>query len=201
MSDRLLFLFAPGAGAPSTSAWMKAWQKRLSELGTVVPFDYPYMREGRRAPDPLPKLIAAHREAAAKATASHEGKLVFAGKSMGSRVGCHASLEEPTVHALVCFGYPLKGAGKKQAIRDEVLLQLRKPILFVQGTRDPLCPLDLLEGVRAKMQAPSTLHVVEGGDHSLNVAVGTLKARGETQRDVDARILIAVRTFLGKSSR
>jgi len=196
MSDRRLILFAPGAGAPSTSAWMKAWQKGLSELGTTVPFDYPYMREGRKAPDPLFKLIAAHRQAAASAVTLHGGELVFAGKSMGSRVGCHASLEEPNVRALVCFGYPLKGAGKKQAIRDEVLIRLRTPILFVQGTRDPLCPLDLLETVRAKMQAPSTLHVVDGGDHSLVVSAGARKAAGLTQDDCDARVLEAVRSFL-----
>jgi predicted alpha/beta-hydrolase family hydrolase len=177
---------------------MKAWTKRLSELGTAVPFDYPYMREGRKAPDPLPRLIAAHREAAAKALAAKGGTLVFAGKSMGSRVGCHASLEEPNVAALVCFGYPLKGAGKKQAIRDEVLLALRTPILFVQGTRDPLCPLDMLESVRAKMKAPSTLHVVSGGDHSLNVSAAALKAAGETQAQSDARVLAAVREFLTK---
>jgi len=198
MSDRNLILFAPGAGAPSTSAWMKAWQKRLSELGTTVPFDYPYMREGRKAPDRLPKLIEAHREAAANALTAHGGDLVFAGKSMGSRVGCHASLEEPRVRALVCFGYPLQGAGKKQAIRDEVLISLRTPILFVQGTRDPLCPLDLLESVRAKMQAPSMLHVVSGGDHSLVVSAGALKAAGETQADSDSRVLEAVRQFLQK---
>ena len=96
----------------------------------------------------------------------------------------------------MCFGYPLKGAGKKQAIRDEVLIRLRTPILFVQGTRDPLCPLDLLESVRAKMQTPSTLHVVDGGDHSLVVSAGALKATGKTQADSDARVLEAVREFL-----
>jgi len=175
---------------------MTAWQKRLSELGATVPFDYPYMREGRRAPDPLPKLIAAHREAAAKAALEYEGDLVFAGKSMGSRIGCHASLEEPNVRALVCFGYPLKGAGKTQSIRDEVLMRLSTPILFVQGTRDPLCSLDLLESVRAKMQAPSSVHVVTGGDHSLVVSKGALKAASETQADSDARVLAAVRGFL-----
>jgi uncharacterized protein len=196
MSDKRLILFAPGAGAPSTSPWMKAWQKRLSELGTTVPFDYPYMREGRKAPDPLPKLIAAHREAASKALAAHGGDLVLAGKSMGSRIGCHASLEDLNVRALVCFGYPLQGAGKKRAIRDEVLMRLSTPILFVQGTRDPLCPLELLESVRAKMQAPSTLHVVTGGDHSLTVSATALKAASETQADSDARVLAAVRAFL-----
>jgi predicted alpha/beta-hydrolase family hydrolase len=175
---------------------MTAWTKRLATLGTTVSFDYPYMREQRRAPDKLPQLIAAHREALAKATAEYGGPVVLAGKSMGSRVGCHLALEEPSVRALVCFGYPLKAPGKTGTLRDEVLLALRVPILFLQGTRDPLCPLDLLETVRTKMSAPSTLHVVEGGDHSLTVSATALRAAGGKQADSDARVLAAVAHFL-----
>jgi uncharacterized protein len=193
---RPLFLFAHGAGAPSSSPWMTAWRKRLATLGTAVAFDYPYMRERRRTPDRLPQLIAAHREALSKATAEHAGPIVLAGKSMGSRVGCHLALEEPSVRALICFGYPLKAPGKTAAVRDEVLLALRIPILFLQGTRDSLCPVDLLEAVRKKMQAPSTLYLVQGGDHSLTVSAGALRAAGEKQADSDDRVLAAVEQFV-----
>jgi uncharacterized protein len=196
-----LFLFAHGAGASSSSSWMMGWKKRLGALGEIVAFDYPYMREGRRTPDPLPKLIAAHRQALAQAAAGHQGALVLAGKSMGARVGCHVSLEESAVRALVCFGYPLKGAGKHASIRDEVLLALRVPILFLQGSRDPLCPLDLLEGVRARMQAPSSLYVVPGGDHSLSLSASARKASGQTQADYDAGVLAAIRDFLDRAVR
>lgn len=193
--SRPLILFAPGAGAPSTSPWMAAWKTRLETFATVVPFDYPYMLARRRAPDPLSRLIAAHREALAAARAGHEGPLFLAGKSMGSRVGCHLSLEQE-VDGLVCFGYPLKGAGAKAAIRDEVLRALTTRILFVQGTRDPLCPLELLNQVRAQMTAPNELFVVDGGDHSLGVQKGELKRRGETQETVDAGILRTVQEFI-----
>jgi predicted alpha/beta-hydrolase family hydrolase len=189
-----LILFAPGAGAPSTSAWMRAWTKRLESIGRVVALDYPYMVAGRRAPDPFPKLIEAHRAALHAAREGHSGTVILAGKSMGSRVGCHLSLMED-VDGLVCFGYPLKGAGKRAALRDEVLLALRAPILFVSGTRDPLCPLDVLETVRAKMTAKSTLFRVEGGDHSLGVRKTELGARGETQDGVDTGVLAAVVAF------
>jgi predicted alpha/beta-hydrolase family hydrolase len=175
---------------------MVGWAKRLATLGTAVAFDYPYMREHRRAPDRLPALVAAHKEALDGATAKHDGAVVLAGKSMGSRIGCHLATSEPSVRALICFGYPLKAPGKKGAVRDEVLLALRTPILFLQGTRDPLCPLDLLEEVRAKMKAPSTLHVVEGGDHSLAVSATALRAAGEKQSDADARVLDAIAQFL-----
>lgn len=193
-----LFLFAHGAGAPSSSAWMVAWKKRLTTLGPTETFDYAYMREHRRAPDRLPQLIATHRAAIAAAVAEHPNPLVLAGKSMGSRVGCHASLEEPSVRALVCFGYPLKGAGKAGAIRDEVLLALTTPILFVQGTRDPLGPIDLLQSVRAKMRAPSELHLVQGGDHSLTVGATELRRTGRTQADSDAEVLGVVAQFVKK---
>lgn len=192
---RPLIVFAPGAGAPSSSAWMQAWKGRLESFGVVVPLDYPYMLEKRRLPDRLPTLVAAHREVVKEARKSHPGKLVLAGKSMGSRVGCHVSLEEP-VDGLVCFGYPLRGAGKTRALRDEVLLALLTPILFVSGTRDPLCPLPELEGVMAKMTATATLFVVPGGDHSLQVTKGELRARGETQDSVDRAIQARVAAFV-----
>lgn len=195
---RPLLLLAPGAGAPSTSAWMRGWASRLASLGRVVPFDYRYMQAGRRSPDRLPALIAAHRAALGAARGEHPGPVVLAGKSMGGRVGCHVALEED-VAALVCLGYPLRGASG--APRSEVLLALRTPVLFVQGTRDALCPLDDLARVRGEMRAPSALHVVDGGDHSLAVGKRALAARGEAQADVDGRALAAVAAFLAEHVR
>ena len=190
------FLFAPGAGAPSTSDWMRAWRERLSSIGdvNVRTFDYPYMRAAkRRSPDRLPVLIQAHRAELAELRASAGGPIFLIGKSMGGRIGCHVALEERAA-GLVCLGYPLR-SGATGALRDQVLLALQTPILFVQGTRDPLCPLDLLADVRARMKAPNTLLVVEGGDHSLAVSATARKARGETQADSDARVLEAIRRF------
>jgi predicted alpha/beta-hydrolase family hydrolase len=186
------FLLAPGAGAPSSHARMQDLAALLAPLGSVTAFDYAYQLAGRKRPDPLPQLIAGHRAALAELGAK---TVVLAGKSMGGRVGCHVALEAP-VAGLVCFGYPLCGAGDRAKLRDKVLLDLRTPILFVQGARDALCPLDLLAEVREKMTAPSRLHVVEGGDHSLVVTKTQLKASGLSQRDVDLQIGEAVKAFV-----
>jgi predicted alpha/beta-hydrolase family hydrolase len=188
------FLFAAGAGAPSTHPWMQRWKDRLATIGRVALFDYPYMREKRKRPDRLPQLIAAHREALAQNRQRDDGAIVLIGKSMGGRIGCHVALEDK-VDTLVCFGYPLCAAGDRTKLRDEVLRALRTRILFIQGTRDPLCPLDLLERVRTEMKAANILHVVEGGDHSLTVAKRQLQIAGETQQDVDQRILNAIAKF------
>ena len=191
-----LLLFAPGAGAPSSHPWMQDWKKRLSGIGVVETFDYDYLREGRRRPDRLPQLIAAHRKALKRVRERHRAEsIILVGKSMGGRVGCHLSLEEK-VEALVCLGYPLCGMGDRTKLRDEVLRALTTPILFVQGTRDSLCPLDLLERVRAEMKAPNFLHSVEGGDHSLRMPKSQLQGTSKTQQDINQQILKAIGKFV-----
>jgi len=189
------FLFAPGAGAPSTHPWMQKWKQSLEGIGKVILFDYDYMREGRRRPDPLPQLIAAHRSALAEACAKLSGPVFLIGKSMGGRIGCHVALEEK-IAGLVCLGYPLCGGGDRTKLRDKVLRELETPILFVQGTRDSLCPLDLLEEVRSQMKASNFLHLVKDGDHSLRLTKRGLQAAGETQEDVDGRIVAAIGRFV-----
>jgi predicted alpha/beta-hydrolase family hydrolase len=194
--SRRLILFAPGAGAPSSHPWMQNWKRRLSEIGEVETFDYDYMCAGRKRLDRLPQLIAAHQKALEEARAKHQPNSTFLiGKSMGGRIGCHVSLEEK-VNGLVCLGYPLCAMGDRTKLRNEVLRALTTPILFVQGTRDALCPLDLLEQVRTEMKTVNFLHVVEGGDHSLRVPKRQLQAIGETQEGVDQRILQAISKFV-----
>ena len=192
---RPFFLFAPGAGAPSTHPWMLKWKHYLESIGEVARFDYDYMREGRKRPDPPLQLIAAHRSALAEIRKKPSGPIFLIGKSMGGRIGCHVALQEE-VAGLICLGYPLCGGGDRTKLRDKVLRELQTPILFVQGMRDLLCPLDLLEEVRLQMKAPNFLHLVEDGDHSLRLTKRGLQAAGETQDDVDQRILAAISKFV-----
>jgi predicted alpha/beta-hydrolase family hydrolase len=170
---------------------MQSWRVRLQQLGYVELFDYDYMRADRKRPDPPSQLIAAHRRALAELREKSDRPIFLIGKSMGGRIGCHVSLEE-NVAALVCLGYPLCGGGDPTKVRDKVLRDLRTPILFVQGTRDPLCPLELLESVRSQMSAPNFLHVVDGGDHSLRVT------KKFSQAEADQRVLEAIAKFVAR---
>lgn len=192
-----LIVFAPGAGAPSTHPWMNDWAKRLARCGLVCTLDYPYMRLGKKRPDPLPVLLKAHQDAVTQAMQQGVDRpLVLAGKSMGSRIGCHvAAAKQHPVQALVCFGYPLRSASSGKS-RADILAQVPVPTLFVQGTRDPLCPLNELEALLPTLSVAHELEVVNDGDHSLAVAKRTLAATGETQATVDARILARVQTFI-----
>jgi len=176
---------------------MQSWKKRLVGIGDVVTFDYDYMLQGRRRPDRLPQLIATHKKALAAVHAKTSGPIFLIGKSMGGRIGCHVSLEEK-VNGLICLGYPLSAMGDRTKLRDQVLRDLSTPILFVQGTRDPLCPLDLLGKACAQMSAPNFLHTIEGGDHSLLVRKKDLG--NETQQDVDLTIFAAIKDFVARFS-
>jgi len=114
---------------------------------------------------------------------------------MGGRIGCHLALEEK-VSGLICLGYPLCAMGDRTKLRDQVLRDLETPILFVQGTRDALCPPDLLENVRQQMTAPNFLHAVEHGDHSLLVRKKDLD--GKSQDYVDQNIATAISDFVAR---
>ena len=192
------FLFAHGAAASASSPWMRRWREYLRMIGEVTSFDYPYMQEHRKMPDRMPALVAAHREALARVRAEADGAPVFlVGKSMGSRVGCHLSLEE-RVDGLVCIGYPLV-SGTSGALRDEVLVALRTPILFVQGTHDSLCPLPRLADVRARMTAPNWIYVVQDANHSIELP--SVKRTPALQKDVEISAVEAIRRFLEDVNR
>ncbi|KAJ1405931.1 Nodulin-like [Sesbania bispinosa] len=138
-------IFAHGAGAPSSSDWMLRWKTMLKEAlhaADVVTFDYPWLLLRQK------KLVEFHSNIVKETATKYPGHpLILAGKSMGSRVGCMvASMEDINVSAVVCLGYPLKGING--AVRDDTLLQLTVPTMFVQGSKDGLCPLEKLEAAQ-----------------------------------------------------
>src|SRR5207244_11729807 len=109
---------------------MRDWRGRLGEIGNVETFDYDYIREGRKRPDRLPQLIAAHREALSKAKEQHPSeRTILAGKSMGGRIGCHVSLEEK-VNGLISLGYPLCRMGERASHCGRILRVLPPHMWF-----------------------------------------------------------------------
>ncbi|EOY24991.1 Alpha/beta-Hydrolases superfamily protein isoform 1 [Theobroma cacao] len=196
-------VFAHGAGAPSSSDWMIRWTKMLKKALNaveVVTFDYPYISGGkRRAPPKAEKLVDFHSDIVKNAVSKYPGHpLILAGKSMGSRVSCMvAGREDIAASLIVCLGYPLKGMNG--AVRDETLLQLTVPVMFVQGSKDGLCPLEKMEAVRKKMKAMSELHVIDGGDHSFKISKKHLQTKGSTQDEAEDAAVQATASFVSRS--
>lgn len=188
------FLFAHGAGAPSSSEWMKHYTVMLRRIAPVSTFDYPYMSAGRKRPDQAIRLLEAHAAALSEGKKKYGPNAVLIGKSMGGRMSCHLALQEQVL-GVVCLGYPLKGMGKSGKLRDQVLLDLKLPVCLIQGTRDSLCPLELLRPVLRRRESPTTLHIVESGDHSLKPTKTHLKAAGLTEAQLEEETMNVIRDF------
>ncbi len=181
---RALLVLAHGAGAGMRHAFLEALAAALGARGVATfRWQFPYMEQGSKRPDPQPLLLASVRSAVAKGRELADGLPLFAGgKSMGGRMTSLAASREalPGVRGLVFFGFPLHPAGKPSAERAEHLAQVRLPMLFLQGTRDTLADLALLEPVVRPLGDGATLHVLEGADHSFHV----LKRSGRTDAEM-----------------
>jgi len=177
---RALLLFGHGAGAGMHHPFMEAIAARLSDAGVATfRYQFPYMAAGKRRPDPRPVLIETVRTAVAAAREHAPDLPLFAGgKSMGGRMTSLAQATQPLdgVSGLVFFGFPLHPAQEPGTERGNHLADVTVPMLFLQGDRDKLAGLDLLEPVLIGLGPRATLHVVKGGDHSFAV----LKRSGRT---------------------
>jgi predicted alpha/beta-hydrolase family hydrolase len=172
-------VLAHGAGAGERHPWMRRVAAGLAERGvSVATFDFPYMQAGRRTPDKGRALEDAYRAAwnelaSAGASGRTPPAAMFAGgKSMGGRIASQVAAGggfSPAPAGLIFFGYPLHPPGKPADRRDRHLPAIGAPLLFLHGTRDPFGSPDEMRALVGSLPR-ATLHLVEGGDHSLQRA-------------------------------
>jgi predicted alpha/beta-hydrolase family hydrolase len=177
-----LLVFAHGAGAGMRHGFMNGMSARLAARGVAtLRYQFPYTEQGRNRPDTQPVLLATVRSAVAYARERASGIPVFAGgKSMGGRMTSLADAEAPLgVAGIIFFGFPLHPSGRPGRERSEHLARVSAPMLFLQGTRDTLADLTLLEPVIESLGARATLHVVDTADHGFHV----LKRSGLTDAE------------------
>jgi uncharacterized protein len=168
-----LLVLAHGAGAGERHPWMRRVAKGFSSPGvSVVTFEFPYLQAGRSVPDKGPVLeeayLSAWRQIAT--TVGEKAVAMFAGgKSMGGRIASQVAAQggfKPAPAGLVFFGYPLHPPGKPAQRRDQHLGHILPPMVFLQGTRDPFGSPDEMQSLMASLPN-ATLHLTEGGNHSL----------------------------------
>lgn len=168
-----VLILAHGAGAGMEHKSMILIANGLAKRNiATLRFNFPYMERGSKRPDPPPVAHAAVRAAVAEANDLSLGLPVFAGgKSFGGRMTSQAQSIDPLprVRGLVFFGFPLHPAGKPGIERADHLTNVGLPMLFLQGSRDALAELDLLESVIASLGEQATLVLAESADHSFHV--------------------------------
>lgn len=170
---RACCVFAHGAGAGMNHAFITAAADGLAarDIATLR-FQFPFMQRGSKRPDAPALAHAAVRAAVDQAAALlPDTPLIAGGKSFGGRMTSQAQAQAalPHVRGLVFFGFPLHPAGKPSIDRAEHLARVRIPMLFLQGTRDPLAEVPLVCGVVDRLGARAKLQLLDDADHSFHV--------------------------------
>jgi uncharacterized protein len=191
-------ILAHGAGAGMTHKHMEAAAEGLAERGVaVLRYNFPYMEKGGKRPDSPPIAEAAVRAAVAEAAKLAKGLPLFAGgRSFGGRMTSGAQSKDPlpNVAGLVFFAFPLHLAGKPSTDRAKHLSDIKIPMLFLSGSRDPLADLDLLNPTVKKLGPKAKLILAKDADHSFHVPAKT----GRKDPEVLAEILDAAVTWMLK---
>jgi len=198
---RACFVFAHGAGAGMTHQSMETVAAGLCDRGVAtLRYQFPYMENGSRRPDPPVIAHAAVRAAVAEAARCCPGlALIAGGRSFGGRMTSQAQAAAPLpgVRGLAFLAFPLHPAGKPSVARAKHLSDVDVPMLFVQGTRDKLAELQLIEPVVKRLGASASLHLVQEADHSFHV----LARSGRNDRDVMREILETLSAWIGALAR
>jgi uncharacterized protein len=200
---RWLLVLAHGAGAGMNHPFLEKLALELAGVDVATfRYQFPYMEQRRRVPDPPPVLKSVVRAAVrAAAETAPELPILAGGKSMGGRMTSSAAAEHPPefekVRGLVFFGFPLHPPGRPGAQRAEHLAQVRIPMLFLQGTRDQFADLKLLRPICANLGARATLREIATADHSFHV----LKSSGKTDAEVMSELVQSVRAWAEGLSR
>ena len=183
-----LLVLAHGAGAGMRHAFLETLARELAAAGVAtLRYQFPYVEQGHRRPDPPGVLTATVRAAVRTAAeAAPDLPLLAGGKSLGGRMTSLAASEQPLegVRGIVFFGFPLHPPKRPGTKRAEHLARVTAPMLFLQGTRDTLADVNLLRLVCEQLGPRATLHVIETADHSFRVLKRAGKSDAEVLREL-----------------
>jgi predicted alpha/beta-hydrolase family hydrolase len=173
-----ILVLAHGANNNMEQPLIVGLHERLARQGLVtVRFNFPYVEAGRKNPDSDEVMEGVFRLMLEYVGEMEEFKgleMFLGGKSMGARLAAQLVAQDVGANGLIFLGYPLHPPGKPERMRDKPLYQLPCPALFIEGSRDPFCPLDRLGQVLAKMPVRSDLHVIPGAGHSFESGSGSV---------------------------
>ena len=193
---RACFVFAHGAGAGMNHASMASVAADLSQQGiATLRYQFPYMERGSKRPDPPALCHATVRTAVAEAARAAPGlRLVAGGRSFGGRMTSQAQALAPLpgVIGLAFLAFPLHPAGRPSQDRADHLSQVEIPMLFLQGTRDELATLELLEPVVQRLGTRAKLKLLQEADHSFHVRASS----GRRDPDVRQELILALAEWI-----
>ena len=196
-----VLVLAHGAGNDMHSGFLSHVCDGVARTGiATLKFNFPYKEKGRKAPDPAAKLEATWRAVLDRVRTEPSfgfDEIFVGGKSLGGRMASRVVAQGEDVAGLVFLGYPLHPPGKTDKLRSAHFPEIAVPALFIQGTRDSLCNLDLLRGALPALKGNADLRLVDDGDHSFNVP----KRAGKSQEQIWNHIVAEVADWISARRR
>lgn len=101
------------------------------------------------------------------------------------------------VMAVICLGFPFATVEGKRGAPDDILIDVRCPVMFVIGQNATLARPDEIEDLREKMLVETSLVVIGTADDHLRVSTAKKVADGVTQSMVDRCIVDEIGDFVG----
>lgn len=190
----MTFLLAHGAGADQTSNFIVNFASGLASRGIdVVTFNFLYTEQKRGVPDRNDRLEECYRSVVNSIISRRKFKnnrLVIGGKSMGGRIASQiAATGIDDLTSLIFLGYPLHPPGKPDQLRIDHLPRVGKPMLFVQGSRDPFGTPDEIRPIIKRLKLTATIYEIEWGDHSFKVPKKAGRSQDEVYNDAQDIII------------
>lgn len=194
-------LLAHGAGADHKHAHMESLASAFGMAGlSTLRFNFPFKEQMRNRVDSKQVSIDCLCHAAEVLQSRTDKPVFVGGHSFGGRMVTHAVAEDllpcqALVKGLILCSFPLHPAGKPGVERAEHFGSIKKPVLFLSGTRDALANSELLKS-KADELDNKTLHWLETADHSFK----TLKRSRKSTVDVYTEAASVAADFIDRCS-
>jgi predicted alpha/beta-hydrolase family hydrolase len=196
--SRVAVVIAHGAATDQNDPVVESLHRLLTERRYLcLRFNFPFAEARRRRPDDMVVLRRCLRAAIgllARDPTAAPAHLVVAGKGLGAQAAADLSLDRVRADGLVLLGYPLHARGRPEEPQADQLYRAVSPMLFLTGSRDPQCDVDVLRQTLARVGAPTALHVVQEADNHFKV----LKKSGRTPQEVQEELAGVVDAWIEK---
>jgi predicted alpha/beta-hydrolase family hydrolase len=187
--SRVSVVLAHGAVGDQDDPLIEYLHRDLTERRYLcLRFNFPFAEAKKRRPDPpqtLRRALRAAVDALSRDPTAAPAHLFLAGKGLGARAAADLSISRVRADGLILIGYPLHPQGKPERLRADQLYRVVAPMLFLQGTRDRNCEIDVLRRTLARVGAPTALHLAEEADHHFKV----LKKSGRLEQEIHQEVV------------
>ncbi|XP_011301541.1 KAT8 regulatory NSL complex subunit 3 [Fopius arisanus] len=193
-----ILIVTPSGISSQLSSRQVKWISQLNSLGTVVSVNPHFgITSGKMTMTScMDQLVQATRAKIQEIRSDCPGRpLILVGFNAGAAFACQISMIEH-VNATVCLGFPFSTAEGKRSTPDDILMDVRCPVMFVIGEKAASVRADDIEEIRERMLVQTSLVVVGTADDRLKIS-SRKRNEGITQGIVDRCILDEVGNFIG----